>query len=97
MANIIDIMIGRQILLRRLEMEMTAGDLAAHLELAPLALDALEAGQQRVTNEILKKLAKILGVPLSYFFDWDRPPEQHEMPADSSAPVPSPEAYLQKP
>jgi len=95
MTNIIDTMIGRQILLRRLEAEISQADLARRLLLTTPVLDAFESGQQRVTNIVLKKLAGELGVPLSYFFDWATPPEHGAM-SSSSGLSPLHEAIGQK-
>jgi len=105
MTNIIDLMIGRQILLRRLEIELSQAALSHEVGLSSAMLDALEAGRQRVTNADLKELGGALGVPLSYFFDWDTPPDDADAslasaslasasPADI---VPSPDIIASKP
>lgn len=82
--------IGLEIKLLRERLKLSAKDVAEHVGLSPSQMSRLESGQRRVDAVMLSKIARVLGVHPSYFFqDFDaarRAPGGPEPPAEAEAP-----------
>jgi transcriptional regulator with XRE-family HTH domain len=79
--NPIDVHVGARIRLRRTLLGLSQERLAEAIGLTFQQVQKYERGMNRVSSSRLYDLARILDVPLSYFFD--------EMPAAVSAQTPS--------
>jgi transcriptional regulator with XRE-family HTH domain len=64
-----DVEVGRRIRARRMAKQMSQMDLAGHLGLTFQQVQKYEKGTNRVAASRLKRIAKILDVPILYFFD----------------------------
>ncbi|MBP2236792.1 transcriptional regulator with XRE-family HTH domain [Sinorhizobium kostiense] len=69
LPNSIDVFVGHRIRLRRQALEMSEGDLAAALGVAAGEIRKHERGEERVSAERLEKIAEILDVHFSFFFE----------------------------
>jgi len=69
LPNSIDVFVGRRIRLRRQALEMSEAELAAALRLAAGEIRKHERGEERVSAERLEKIAEILDVHFSFFFE----------------------------
>ena len=65
----IDQHVGRQLRLRRTQSGMTQTELGAKVGLSFQAVQQYEAGENRISASRLYQLARILDVPLTFFFD----------------------------
>jgi transcriptional regulator with XRE-family HTH domain len=65
----IDQHVGGQLRLRRAQAGMTQTELGAKVGLSFQAVQKYETGENRISASRLYQLARILDVPLSYFFD----------------------------
>ena len=65
----IDQHVGTQLRLRRAQAGMTQSELGAKVGLSFQAVQKYETGENRISASRLFQLARILGVPLAYFFD----------------------------
>ncbi len=65
----IDVFVGRRIRLRRRALEMSAAELAAALAVPVGEIRKHERGEERVSAERLEKIAEILDVHFSFFFE----------------------------
>ena len=63
-----DAEVGRRIRARRLSMEMSQTDLATQLGLTFQQVQKYEKGTNRVGAGRLKRIAEILGAPITYFY-----------------------------
>ncbi len=70
----VDIHVGARIRQRRVLLGLSQGQLAHGISLAFQQVQKYENGANRVSSSRLHQLARLLGVPISYFFD-DMPPE----------------------
>jgi transcriptional regulator with XRE-family HTH domain len=64
-----DVEVGRRIRARRVARQMSQMDLAGHLGLTFQQVQKYEKGTNRVAAGRLKRIARILEVPILYFFD----------------------------
>jgi transcriptional regulator with XRE-family HTH domain len=64
-----DVEVGRRIRARRMARQMSQMDLAGHLGLTFQQVQKYEKGTNRVAAGRLKRIARILDVPILYFFD----------------------------
>jgi transcriptional regulator with XRE-family HTH domain len=64
-----DVEVGRRIKARRMARQMSQMDLAGHLGLTFQQVQKYEKGTNRVAAGRLKRIARILDVPILYFFD----------------------------
>jgi transcriptional regulator with XRE-family HTH domain len=64
-----DVEVGRRIRARRMARQMSQMDLAGHLGLTFQQVQKYEKGTNRVAAGRLKRIARILEVPILYFFD----------------------------
>ena len=69
-----DVEVGRRIRARRVAKQMSQMDLAGRLGLTFQQVQKYEKGTNRVAAGRLKRIAKILDVPILYFFD---DPDEH--------------------
>lgn len=65
----IDVFVGRRIRLRRMALEMGEAELAAALGVAVGEIRKHERGEERVSAGRLEKIAEILDVHFSFFFE----------------------------
>jgi transcriptional regulator with XRE-family HTH domain len=65
----IDQHVGRQLRLRRAQSGMTQTELGAKVGLSFQAVQQYETGENRISASRLYQLARILDVPLAFFFD----------------------------
>jgi len=65
----IDRHLGRRIIEAREQRGQTQEALARRIEIEPALLDAMESGRVRVASLQLARVARILDLPLSWFFD----------------------------
>ena len=65
----IDKHVGGQLRLRRAQIGMTQAELGARLGLSFQALQKYETGENRISASRLFQLARLLDVPMSYFFE----------------------------
>jgi transcriptional regulator with XRE-family HTH domain len=63
--------IGRRLKDRRIKMRMRQQDLADAFGVAQPTISGYENGEREITASDLLRFAKILGVPVTYFFDED--------------------------
>ena len=70
----VDIHVGTRIRRRRVLLGLSHGQLAHGISLTFQQVQKYENGASRVSSSRLHQLARLLGVPISYFFD-DMPPE----------------------
>lgn len=68
-SNPIDAYIGSRLRLRRTSLARRQADLAAAAGLTKVRLGRYERGTERIAADDLYRLADILNVPASYFFD----------------------------
>src|SRR5918911_4828877 len=64
-----DVEVGRRIRARRVARQMSQMELAGRLGLTFQQVQKYEKGTNRVAASRLKRIAKILDVPILYFFD----------------------------
>jgi transcriptional regulator with XRE-family HTH domain len=64
--------LGQRIRLRRVEMEMTQQELASAVGVSFQQMQKYEKGANRVGAARLEKIAAVLNVPLSFFYDSDK-------------------------
>jgi ribosome-binding protein aMBF1 (putative translation factor) len=64
----IDVIVGRRLLARRLELALSHEDLAAAVEVPPARIAAYERGEERVMPAYLIRFTDLLGVKLRFFF-----------------------------
>jgi len=79
-----DVEVGRRIRARRMARQMSQMDLAGRIGVTFQQVQKYEKGTNRVAAGRLKRIAKILDVPILYFFD-----ETDELLAEAVAPVAS--------
>lgn len=65
----IDVTIGKQLRLRRIEVGMSSEDLGAIIGLSSKQISKYERGEHRIYASKLKEISAALTVPISYFFD----------------------------
>lgn len=65
----VDRMVGLRIRMRRKELRMSQGKLAAALGLTFQQVQKYEGGDNRVSASKLWEIARVLGVPVHYFFE----------------------------
>jgi transcriptional regulator with XRE-family HTH domain len=82
-ADATDRQVGVRVRMRRLMLDMSQQRLAAGLGISFQQVQKYEKGSNRIGAGRLRRLAEILRVPVSYFFD-DLP-----MPGRKQAPMPS--------
>src|SRR4051794_15653843 len=68
MPHTIDVMVGKRIRLRRLQLTLSQTDLARKLGLTFQQVQKYEKGTNRVSCSRLYEIANILKVPVSFFF-----------------------------
>ena len=68
MPHSIDVMVGKRIRLRRLQLSLSQTDLARKLDLTFQQVQKYEKGTNRVSCSRLYEIANILKVPVSFFF-----------------------------
>jgi transcriptional regulator with XRE-family HTH domain len=78
----IDEMVGSRIRFRRLELSLTAPQLAIAAKVTSPQIDDYEAGRQRVPAERLLRLCHALGVRALYFFGITVGPERTSRPLE---------------
>ncbi len=64
----IDVMVGKRIRLRRLQLSMSQGGLADRLGISFQQVQKYEKGTNRVSSSRLYDIADILNVPITFFF-----------------------------
>lgn len=69
LSNAIDVFVGRRIRLRRAMLEMSEDELAAALGVAAGEIRKYERGEVRVSAKRLERIADILEVHFSFFFE----------------------------
>jgi transcriptional regulator with XRE-family HTH domain len=86
--NPIDVHIGGRLRLRRLELEISPAELARVLGLTPEQYEECENGARRLGAELLVRTARLLELPISWFYEGfaqqvasDIPPLQEPAPA----------------
>ncbi len=68
-ANPVDIHVGARVRMRRKFLNLSQTDLADALELTFQQVQKYERGSNRISASKLYQIAKMLRVPVSYFFD----------------------------
>lgn len=68
-ANSVDIQVGHHIRLARQMRKMTQGQLAEQINLTFQQVQKYERGSNRVAVSTLVMIARVLAVPVSYFFE----------------------------
>ena len=79
---------GEKIVARRVELGMTATELAIYVGITSAALSRIENGQSEAKVTTLMKIADILAVPLSYFQPSDSAVSTSNIPPELLALVP---------
>ncbi|QFI67150.1 Transcriptional regulator, Cro/CI family [Sinorhizobium alkalisoli] len=69
MPNSIDVFVGRRIRLRRAMLEVGEGEMAAALGVPVGEIRKYEKGESRVSARRLERIAEILDVHFSFFFE----------------------------
>lgn len=64
----IDVMVGKRVRLRRLQLSMSQGGLADRLGISFQQVQKYEKGTNRVSSSRLYDIADILDVPITFFF-----------------------------
>ena len=67
--NSVDAHVGLRIKMRRMELKYSQGELAQHCNITFQQIQKYENGANRVSASRLVEVAKILQVPVSFFFD----------------------------
>jgi transcriptional regulator with XRE-family HTH domain len=67
-CDVLDMEVGRRIRARRLARNMSQTDLATELDLTFQQVQKYEKGTNRVGAGRLKRIAEILGAPITYFY-----------------------------
>lgn len=81
-ANPIDVHVGSRVRLRRMLLGMSQEKLGEHLGLTFQQVQKYEKGVNRIGASRLFDLARVLGVPVQFFYD-----EVPDAQADNSAPI----------
>ncbi|OLP55807.1 hypothetical protein BJF92_09260 [Rhizobium rhizosphaerae] len=68
-TGLVDIHVGERIRIRRLALRVSQGDLGAEVGVTFQQIQKYELGTNRVSASRLQKLAEVLGVSVSYFFE----------------------------
>jgi transcriptional regulator with XRE-family HTH domain len=69
-ATQVDARLGQMIRDRRLAIGLSQADLADAIQVTPHQLIKYERGDNRISASRLVECAKLLGVPVSWFFSW---------------------------
>ncbi len=64
----IDILVGRQLRRRRLELGLSHEDLGVAVDVHPMRIVAYERGDERIMPAHLVRFSELLGVKLRFFF-----------------------------
>jgi transcriptional regulator with XRE-family HTH domain len=67
--NPVDAHVGNRIKMRRLMLNISQGDLGKHSRITFQQIQKYERGANRVSASRLQEFAKLLQVPISFFFD----------------------------
>jgi transcriptional regulator with XRE-family HTH domain len=67
--NTVDVHIGKRIKMRRLMLNISQGDLGKHCRITFQQIQKYENGTNRVSASRLQEFAKLLQVPVAFFFD----------------------------
>lgn len=89
-AQVVDIHVGHHIRLARQMRKMTQGQLAEHISLTFQQVQKYERGSNRVSVSTLVRIAQVLAVPVSYFFEGLH---QADAPADKAGSALSAEGW----
>ena len=83
-SNPTDIHVGERIKMRRLMLNMSQSDLGDPCGISSQQIQKYENGVNRVSASRLQQFAKLLEVPVSFFFDGLAPSDsmQHSQPED---------------
>jgi len=65
----VDICVGQQLRKRRLKLAMSQEELAKNVRLTFQQIQKYEKGYNRISSSMLYDLAKVLKVPITYFFE----------------------------
>lgn len=65
----VDVLVGKRIRMRRLQMSLSQSDLANALRLTFQQVQKYEKGSNRVSCSRLYEIAQALDVPITYFFE----------------------------
>ena len=68
-GNLVDVLVGRNIRIHRLDRGLSQTDLANHIGVTFQQVQKYENGVNRVGSGRLFKIAEVLGVPVSNFFE----------------------------
>ncbi|MDU8910474.1 helix-turn-helix transcriptional regulator [Aestuariicoccus sp. MJ-SS9] len=71
MTSTIDALVGRRIKQRRQALRMTQSDLAEQIDVRFQQIQKYESGQNRVAASRLWLIARVLEVPVTFFFEQD--------------------------
>lgn len=84
--NPIDVHVGSRVRLRRMMLGMSQEKLGEHLGITFQQIQKYEKGTNRIGASRLQAIARVMNVPVSFFFE-DAPVLTPVVPADGSAPV----------
>jgi transcriptional regulator with XRE-family HTH domain len=91
MPHPIDVIVGKRIRLRRLQLSLSQTDLGQKLGVAFQQVQKYEKGTNRIGASRLQQISHILQVPVAFFFEGA--PTVHASRSDGMAEAPSP-AYV---
>ena len=91
--NPIDIHVGSRVRLRRMMLGMSQEKLGEHLGITFQQIQKYETGTNRIGASRLQHIARVLGVPVSFFFE-DAPPGPGEQPAGQNLDEPERTSYV---